>query len=80
MGTVHDNFPSSGSLKDYAPVRDDISGKLYNPCCVRQCPEPHVVKKFGVGGVANVTVYTCRKCKYVITYKWFGGVSCGYEK
>lgn len=64
----------------YDPVRDDVIGKRFSPGCVRQCPEPHVIKKFGVGGVANVSVYTCRKCRYVIKHKWMGGVSCGYEE
>ncbi len=62
----------------YEPVRDDVLGKMFSPCAVRSCPEPHVRKKYGVGGVANVSVWTCRKCKYVKTYKWHGGVGCGY--
>lgn len=64
----------------YAPVRCDVSGKMFTPGCVRQCPEPHVIKKFGVGGKANVSVYVCRKCRYVIRHKWMGGVSCGYQQ
>ena len=62
----------------YEPVRDDVIGKVFSSGCVRQCPEPHVIKRYGVGGVANVSVYTCMKCKYVKTYKWHGGVSCEY--
>lgn len=62
----------------YAPVRDDVLGKMFTPGCVRSCPEPHVVRRYGVGGVANVSVYTCRKCRYVKTYQWHGGISCGY--
>lgn len=62
----------------YEPVRDDVLGKMFSPCAVRNCPEPHVIKRYGVGGVANVSVWTCRKCKYVKTYKWHGGVGCGY--
>ncbi len=65
---------------DYEPIRDDVIGKRFSPCCVRSCPEPHVIKKYGVGGVAMVSVYTCRKCRYVKTYKWHGGVSCGYTE
>lgn len=62
----------------YAPVRDDVLGEMFTPGCVRSCPEPHVVRRYGVGGVANVSVYTCRKCRYVKTYQWHGGISCGY--
>ena len=64
----------------YVPVRCDVSGKMFTPGCVRSCPEPHVIKKYGVGGVANVSVYVCRKCRYVIKHKWMGGVSCGYQQ
>ena len=64
----------------YEPVRDDVNGKLFSPGCVRSCPEPHVIKRFGIGGVANVSVYTCRKCRYHEDTKWFGGVKCIYEQ
>ena len=60
------------------PVRDDVIGKRFSAGMVRECPEPHVKKRFGVGGIANVSVYTCRKCKFHIEYEWHGGVSCGY--
>ena len=62
----------------YEPIRDDVIGKRFTPGAVRSCPEPHVIKKYGVGGVANVSVYTCRKCKYHKDYQWHGGVSCTY--
>ena len=62
----------------YEPVRDDVNGKLFSLGCVRSCPEPHVIKRFGIGGVANVSVYTCRKCKYHEDMEWFGGIKCGY--
>lgn len=62
----------------YEPVRDDTNGKMFSPVCVRHCPHPGVIAKYGTGGIANVSVYTCRKCRYVKTYKWHGGVSCGY--
>lgn len=62
----------------YDPIRDDVIGKRFSPGAVRPCPHPTVIAKYGVGGVCNVSVYTCRKCKYVKTYKWMGGVSCGY--
>ena len=62
----------------YEPVRDDVNGKVFGSGMMRECPEPHVQKKYGVGGIANVSVYTCRKCRYVKTYPMHGGVSCTY--
>lgn len=62
----------------YDPVRCDASGKMFSPGCVRSCPEPHVVKKYGIGGKANVSVYICQKCKFVVRYPMMGGVGCGY--
>lgn len=66
--------------KLYEPVRDDVIGKSFSPGCVRSCPEPHVIKRYGTGSQANVSVYVCRKCRYVIKHKWMGGVSCGYPE
>ena len=63
----------------YAPIMDDVLGKMFSPGCVRSCPHPGVVIKYGIGGKANVSVYVCRKCRYVVKHKWMGGVSCGYE-
>ena len=62
----------------YKPIRDDVIGKAFSSCAMRRCPHPKVQDKYGVGGVANVSVYTCRKCRYRIEYKLHGGVSCGY--
>ena len=64
----------------YQPVRDDVIGKMFSSSLVRECPEPHVIAKYGVGGVANVSYWTCVKCKYVQTYPYHGGVSCGYVR
>lgn len=66
-------------MEKYEPIRDDVIGKMFSPGSVRSCPEPHVIKRFGVGGRANVSVWTCRKCRYHEGMKWFGGVKCGYE-
>ena len=66
-------------VPSYTPIRDDVIGKVFSPCCVRQCPHPSVQAKYGVGGVANVSVYTCRKCRCVVKHEFFGGVSCGYK-
>ena len=62
------------------PVRDDTNGKMFSHGCVRSCPHPGVIAKYGTGGIANVSVYTCRKCRYVIKHPMMGGVSCGYSE
>lgn len=64
----------------YAPIRDDVIGKEFAPCCMRSCPHPNVIRRYGVGGKANVSVYTCRKCRFVVKEKLYGGVSCGYTE
>ena len=66
-------------VPSYTPIRDDVIGKTFPHCCIRQCPHPSVQAKYGVGMVANVSVYTCRKCRFVKTYPYFGGVSCEYS-
>lgn len=63
-------------VPSYEPVRDDVNGKMF--ANTRPCPEPHVIKKFGVGGVANVSYWTCKKCRYRVEHQWHGGLSCGY--
>lgn len=59
--------------------RDDVLGRTFADCSVRQCPEPNVIRRFGMGGVANVSVYVCRKCKFRKEYELHGGVGCTYE-
>ena len=63
----------------YAAIRDEVIGKSFAACMMRPCPEPHVIARYGIGGVANVSVYTCRKCRYKVEYKYHGGLSCGLE-
>ena len=65
-------------IPSYEPILCDVSGHLFKPCSIRQCPEPHVIKRYGTGGVANVSVWVCRKCPYHQNQKLFGGVSCRY--
>lgn len=63
----------------YKPIRDDVLGKEFYAGCMRSCPHPKVIERYGVGGKANVSVYVCRKCRHHIDEKWFGGVRCGYD-
>ena len=62
----------------YAPVLCNVTGKMYYPCCVRECKEPHVVEKYGIGGKAMVSIYVCRKCKYKVKTPFCGALGCGY--
>ena len=64
----------------YKSVRDDVAGKYFAESMVRSCPHPNVIAKYGTGGVANVSIYTCRKCKFCKQYDLHGGVSCSYDK
>lgn len=63
---------------DYAPIIDDTCGKPFYPGCMRRCPHPGVIAKYGTGGVCNVSVWTCRKCRFVVNHPMMGGVSCGF--
>ena len=63
----------------YKPIRDDVLGKEFYAGCMRSCPHPKVIERYGVGGKAMVSVYVCRKCRHHIDEKWFGGVRCGYD-
>lgn len=75
MGQGDKDRPFAPSHK---AVRDDVIGKEFASCCVRACPHPKVIKKYGVGGVANVSVYTCRRCLFAKKHPLVFGVICGY--
>lgn len=59
-------------------VRDDVIGREFVACAVRSCPHPKVIQRFGVGGVANVSVYTCRKCRFHTEHSLHFGIGCNY--
>ena len=63
----------------YKPIMDDVLGKEFYAGCMRSCPHQKVIERYGVGGVCNVSVYVCKKCRHHIDEKWFGGVRCGYD-
>lgn len=63
---------------EHRRIRDDVIGREFADCSVRSCPHPRVIAKYGVGGVANVSVYTCRRCKFHTEDKLCFGVNCGY--
>ena len=62
----------------YAPVRCDVTGWLFSPISVRECHEPHVVKRYGVGGKCKVSVWICKTCKYGRRDIWCDGWGCAY--
>ena len=65
---------------NYVKVRDDVLGMSFDPISIRRCPHPEVIKRYGTGGKAYVSVLTCRKCKFHESVKWIGGSKCKYEE
>lgn len=61
-------------------TRCDVTGYTFPNISVQECPSPAVIKKYGVGGKANVSIYVCRKCKHVIPCEFFGGIKCGLKE
>lgn len=59
-------------------IMDDVAGMTFAKCAMRSCPHPSVIRQFGTNGVANVSVYTCHRCKHRIESRYCGGVKCGY--
>lgn len=62
----------------YGKVLDVVYNKYFSECAVQECPHPAVIKRYGTGGVATVSIYTCKKCKFGVKSEWCGGWSCGY--
>ena len=62
----------------YEPILCDVTLKKFPPYAIRACPNPSVIKRYGTGGVANVCVYVCYKCKYARRFRFHGGVGCSY--
>ena len=71
MGDVKEPY-----VPRYGSVRCDVSGLMFASCMVRDCKDPAVIKRYGTGGVAKVSVYVCRKCRHAIHYKFHGGLGC----
>ena len=62
----------------YAPIRDDVIGKEFAVVMMRSCPVPKVIERYGTGGVCNVSIYTCRRCRYKVTTPFCGALGCSY--
>lgn len=67
-------------MAEKSKIRCDVTGYTFPAVCVQECPSPAVVKKYGVGGKANVCIYVCRKCKHAIPCEFFGGLRCGLKE
>ena len=63
---------------NHGRIRDDVIGREFAAVSVRSCPHPKVIQKFGLGGVANVSVWTCKRCKFHTKHKLFEGWGCSY--
>ena len=61
-------------------IRCDVTGKMFRPSQIRQCRHAAVVRKYGTGGIVNVSVFVCNKCPHAIRYKWHGGLGCELER
>ena len=61
-------------------VRCDISGKMFHPSSTRRCLDGAVIRKYGTGGIVNVSVWVCNKCHHAIHYKFHGGLGCELER
>lgn len=59
-------------------IRDDVIGREFAECAVRSCPHPKVIQRFGMGGVANVSVWTCKRCKHHTEFPLHFGIRCDY--
>lgn len=72
--------PQLLSMAEKSKIRCDVTGYTFPAVSVQECPSPAVVKKYGVGGKANVCIYVCRKCKHAIPCEFFGGLRCGLKE
>lgn len=61
-------------------VRCDVSGYIFSESNTRRCREPAVVKRYGTGGVAHVSVWVCNRCRHAVHYPMHGGLGCELER
>ena len=62
----------------YEPVYDDVLRLKFASVLMRKCPNEKVIERYGTGGVANVSIYVCYRCKYARRYRFHGGIGCSY--
>ena len=64
----------------YESVYDDVLRKMFSSSIMRSCPNEAVIKRYGTGGKAMVSIYVCKRCTHCVKYKWHGGIGCGLEQ
>ena len=62
----------------YGSEIDNVLGKPFAVCTTRKCPHPKIIERFGIGGTATVSIYTCKRCHWHKEYPYHGGISCEY--
>ena len=62
-------------------VGDAVTGYQFRESTMRECPHPAIRKKYAsAAGKCLVSPWTCKsKCRHAITYRFHGGVACGYQ-
>ena len=63
-----------------APIRCDVTGKVFYHGSVRKCRDGAVTRRYGVGGEANVCWYVCAKCRHAVHYPYHGGLGCELDR
>lgn len=76
MGMGDKQIPFTPS---YEPVFDDVLHRMFAPILMRECPNEAVIRRYGTGGKANVSIYVCKKCRYGIKHRDMGAWNCGLE-
>lgn len=67
-------------VPSYEPIFDDVLRKTFAPVLMRKCPNEAVIRRYGTGGIANVSIYVCKKCAYGHKHKMMGAWYCGLEQ
>ena len=62
------------------PIRCDITRKQFYHGCVRKCRDEAVVRRYGVGGECNVSVWVCGRCRHAVRYPFHGGLGCELDR
>ena len=66
-------------VPSYEPIFDDVLHRRFAPVTMRSCPDEAVIRMYGTGGKAMVSIYVCKRCKNKITFQFHGGIGCGLE-
>ena len=67
-------------VPSYKPIMDDVLRKRFAPVLMRKCPSEAVIRRYGTGGVANVSIYVCKHCTHSVKHPQIGAWYCGLEQ